>query len=58
MGHKVNIDGYLVDLDEHDIDMFFSGKDGTRVTDAEWDESKRRIAEAEASDAVTWTVIN
>jgi hypothetical protein len=61
MGLKINIDGYLVDLDVHSPDTFYSGKDGTRVTNAEWDESKRRVAEAEAlvgDAAITWTPIN
>ena len=51
----VDINGHKVDADK--VDLFFSGKDGTPVTDEEWDESARRIKAAEASDEVTWTPI-
>lgn len=57
MGYGVEIDGFLVDPDTHDLDTFFSGKDGTRVSDEQWDESKRRVAEAEATDEITWTIL-
>lgn len=42
------------------VDQFFSGRDGRRVTDAEWDEAKRRVEDAEMLDTdpdnplVTW----
>ena len=54
----VDIDGHKVDADK--VDLFFNQHDGSRVTDEEWDESKRRQAEAEAlgDDAVTWQSID
>lgn len=60
MGVHVTIRGHLVDTDVHDVDTFYSGKDGSPVTDPEWDESARRVAEAEALQgeaAITWEVL-
>ncbi|WP_350347267.1 hypothetical protein ABIQ69_11560 [Agromyces sp. G08B096] len=54
----VIIGGHSVPEDK--VDLFFDGKSGRRVTDAEWDESKRRLREAEAllgDAAVTWEPI-
>lgn len=57
----IEIDGHRVDPDK--VDLFFSGKDGSRITDAEWDESKRRLENAEMLDTdpdnplVTWEVV-
>jgi hypothetical protein len=45
----VNIDGHKVD--PHRVDEFYDGRTGRRVTDEEWDESARRVREAEAHDA-------
>lgn len=42
----VVIDGHKVD--PHRVDQFFNGDTGERVTDEEWDESQRRLREAEA----------
>jgi hypothetical protein len=53
----VDIDGHRVLADKADA---FYNHDGTRVTDEQWDESKRRVAEAEAlegDDAITWQSI-
>lgn len=54
----VVIDGHTVSAAE--ADRFYHA-DGTarRLTDAEWDETKRREAELEAlgDDAVTWSPI-
>lgn len=52
------IDGHVIDANKYSPDLFYSGKDGTRVSDEEWDESARRVKEAEASDEVTWTPID
>lgn len=52
---NVNIDGHAVPSDA--VDLFFDGRTGERVSDAEWDESKARRLAAEAlegADAVTW----
>lgn len=63
MGNKVNIAGHVVDPEKHDLDYFFSGRDGSAVSDAEWDESKRRLENAEMLDSdpdnplVTWIPI-
>lgn len=57
----VEIDGHKVIADR--VDLFYSGKDGERITDAEWDESKRRIENAEMLDTdpdsplVTWVPV-
>lgn len=46
MGEEpVIIDGHKVD--PHLVDRFYNGYDGRRVTDDEWDETKRRTAEFE-----------
>lgn len=42
-------------IDGHNVpaaiaDQFYNASDGSRVTDEQWDESKRRIAEAESND--------
>lgn len=50
------IDGHKVAAEL--ADQFYSGKTGERVTDAEWDESRRRIREAEAADAAREVVSN
>lgn len=55
--NTIEIDGHVIDLNKYSPDIFFSGKDGERVTDEEWDESARRVREAEASDEVTWTPV-
>lgn len=55
MTRFIEIDGHKVDADI--ADLFYNMSDGSRVTNDEWDESKRRIAEAEAlegDDAITW----
>lgn len=39
----VIIDGYVVDAAI--VDLFYDMKTGNRVTDAEWDETKRRLQE-------------
>lgn len=44
----VNIDGH--EVDGAIVDQFFNGDDGSRVTDGQWDESKRRIRAAEEAD--------
>lgn len=36
----VEIDGHSVDADK--VDLFYHGCDGSRITDAEWDESRDR----------------
>lgn len=36
----VTIDGHVVDARR--VDEFYNGSDGTRVSDAQWDESKLR----------------
>lgn len=38
-----NIAGH--DVSGASVDQFYSGRDGSRVTDDQWDESKRRLAE-------------
>lgn len=54
----VEIDGYKVDADT--ADLFYNANDGSRVTDEQWDESKRRMLEVETLDSdpdnpfVTW----
>lgn len=40
----VNIDGHQVDARR--VDEFYDGSDGSRVTDAQWDESRDRTAES------------
>lgn len=53
--HYIEIDGHRVDPDK--ADLFHNMDDGSRTTDEEWDESKRRMEEAEAlegDDAITW----
>lgn len=52
----VEIDGHKVDA--HRVDQFYDGRTGRRVTDEEWDESQRRLREAEAADAAPGTVID
>lgn len=54
----VVIDGHKVRSDR--TDQFYSGKDGTRVTDEEWDISKAKIEAAEAlegDEAITWEIL-
>lgn len=57
----VEVNGHKVPSSR--VDMFFSGKDGSPNTDAEWDESKRRLEDAEMLDTdpdnplVTWEPI-
>lgn len=51
----VELDGHQVDA--HSIDMFFDGDTGRRVTDEEWDESKRRLQEHELADAIEQQVV-
>lgn len=56
--HYIEIDGHKVDPEK--ADLFYNMNDGTRVTDEEWDESARRIKEAEAlegEDAITWVPV-
>lgn len=51
----VLIDGHRVDPGK--VDLFFN-HDGTRVSDEQWDETTRRIREAEANPAaITWQPI-
>lgn len=45
----VEIDGHQVEA--HRVDDFFDGETGRRVTDEEWDESKRRRLEHEGEEA-------
>ena len=57
-GHGTfEIDGHHIDANKYSPDLFFSGKDGARVSDEDWDISAQRVKEAEASDEVTWTPI-
>lgn len=54
----IDIDGHQVEAGKADR---FYNYDGTRVSDEQWDESKRRQAEAEALEgdaAITWTPID
>lgn len=45
----VVIDGYRVD--PHTVDLYFDMRTGERVSDEEWDETRRRLELAEAMDA-------
>lgn len=49
MTEYIEVDGHKVD--PAIIDLFFDMKTGERVTDEQWDETKRRIALAEAMEA-------
>lgn len=49
----VLIDGHKVA--PHLVDEFYNGDDGGRVTDEQWDESKRRLEND--NDTVTWKPI-
>lgn len=45
-----------IDIDGHNVpavmaDQFYDGRTGRRITDAEWDESRRRIREAEEAES-------
>lgn len=51
----VSINGHEVPGDQ--ADRFFSAKDGRPLTDAEWDESKRRRADAPDDGAPSWAPI-
>lgn len=53
----VVIDGHHVPA--HQADLFYNADDGSRITDEQWDESKRRVAEAEADgdEVPTWEAI-
>lgn len=42
----VDIDGHLIEASR--LDEFYNGSDGSRVTDAQWDESRSRSAESVA----------
>lgn len=56
--YTVGIDGHRVDADT--ADLFYNMDDGSRISDAQWDESKRRVQDAEMLDTdpgnplVTW----
>lgn len=60
MPETFEVNGYTIDADKFTPDQFFSGRDGSALSDEEWDESKRRVAEIEAIDndpdnpLVTW----
>lgn len=43
MDEFIDIDGHKVDPKK--VDRFYNGSDGTRVTDEQWDEDKRRAIE-------------
>lgn len=36
-------DGLTHNVDPQMVDLFFDGKSGTRISDAQWDEQQRRI---------------
>lgn len=38
-------------IDPHRTDEYYDGRTGQRISDAEWDESQRRIQEAESTNA-------
>lgn len=40
----VQLDGHTVQADR--LDEFYNGSDGSRVTDAQWDESRDRTADS------------
>lgn len=44
----IELDGHKID--PAIIDLFFDMRTGERITDEEWDETKRRIAAGEAKD--------
>lgn len=52
---SIELNGHQVPADR--VDLFRDGRTGQPITDAQWDEQKRRLAAAEAlqgEDAVTW----
>ena len=61
MTEFIDIDGHKVEADK--ADLFYNMDDGSRVSDSDWDESKRRIEDAEMLDTdpenplVTWTPV-
>lgn len=46
--YRAVLDGHLIDLRK--ADRFYSGRDGRRVTDEEWDEDRRRAIAGGAGD--------
>lgn len=46
---KIELNGHMVD--PHTIDQFIDGHTGLPITDEQWDESQRRLREAEEADA-------
>lgn len=39
----VELDGHLIDTDKNPLDHFFDGATGKKISDADWDEQKRRL---------------
>lgn len=57
------VNGFTIDATKFSPDQFHSGRDGSLIPDSEWDESKRRVENAEMLDTdpdnplVTWVPI-
>lgn len=52
---RIDIDGHSVDPSL--ADRFFNASDGSRVTDEQWDEDKRRREQAPPDDQPLWTPV-
>lgn len=63
MPETFEVNGFTIDADKYSPDQFFSGKDGSTLSDGEWDESKRRVTAMEAIDTdpenpvMTWVPV-